>query len=59
MKMDWIEQLFGFSPDGGDGRAEVLIVLGCTIALAGVIVWRVPALRAGLRSLFQRRDAGS
>jgi len=57
--MDWIEQLFGFSPDGGDGRAEVLIVLGCTIALAGVIVWRVPALRAGLRSLFQRRDAGS
>jgi hypothetical protein len=56
--MDWIEQLFGFSPDGGDGSAEVLIVLACCIALAGVIVWRVPALRDGARRLFRKRAAG-
>ena len=56
--MDWIEQLFGFSPDGGDGSAEVLIVLACCIALAGVIAWRVPALRDGARRLFRRRAAG-
>jgi hypothetical protein len=56
--MDWIEQLFGLSPDGGDGSAEVLIVLACCIVLAGVIVWRTPALRDGARRLFQRA-AGS
>lgn len=54
--MDWIEQLFGFSPDGGDGTAEVLVVLACTIVLAGVIVWRVPALRARLQRLFARHS---
>jgi hypothetical protein len=57
--MDWIEKLFGFSPDGGDGSAELLVVLACCIALAGVIIWRVPALRAGVRRLFQGRTAGS
>jgi hypothetical protein len=56
--MDWIEKLFGFSPDGGDGSAEVLVVLAFCIALAGVIVWRVPALRLGVRKLFQRPPAG-
>jgi hypothetical protein len=57
--MDWIEKLFGFSPDGGDGSAELLVVLACCIALAGVIIWRVPALRASVRRLFQGRTAGS
>lgn len=56
--MDWIEKLFGFSPDGGDGSAEILVVLACCIALAGVIVWRVPALRLGMRKLFHRPPAG-
>ena len=57
--MDWIEQLFGFSPDGGDGSAELLIVLACCVALAAVIVWRVPALRDRAQRLFQRRAADS
>ena len=25
--MDWIEKLFGFSPDGGNGSTELVIVL--------------------------------
>ena len=57
--MDWIEQIFGFSPDGGDGTAEVLVVLACTIVLAGVIIWRVPALRGRFQRFFQRRSVGS
>jgi hypothetical protein len=57
--MDWIEQLFGFSPDGGDGTAEIFIVLACTIALAGMIIWRVPALRDRFQRVFLRRSVGS
>jgi hypothetical protein len=57
--MDWIEKLFGFNPDGGDGSAELLIVLACCVAVAGVMIWRVPALREGARRLFKRRAAGS
>jgi hypothetical protein len=57
--MDWIEKLFGFNPDSGDGSAELFIVLACCVVVAGVIVWRVPALREGARQLFKRRAAGS
>jgi hypothetical protein len=57
--MDWIEQIFGLNPDGGDGSTEILVVLACTIVLAAVIVARIPRLREGVRSLFQRRVAGS
>ena len=57
--MDWIEKLLGFSPDGGDGSAELFIVLACCTVLAGVIIWRVPALRAGMRKILQRRAEGS
>ncbi len=57
--MDWIEKLFGISPDGGDGSAEVLVVLAFCIVLAGIIVWRIPALRASARRIFQRPRAGS
>lgn len=56
--MDWIEKLFGFSPDGGDGTTEALIVLACCAALAAVIVWRVPGLRESARRLFQRHRVG-
>lgn len=37
--MDFIERLFGWSPDGGDGTFELLLF---AIPLAGVIyiVWR-------------------
>ena len=57
--MDWLEKLFGFSPDGGDGSAEVLIVLACCVIVAGVMIWRVPVLRDWTLRLFQRRAAGS
>jgi hypothetical protein len=42
--MDWIEQLFGLSPDGGDGSIKALIAFVFTLALA-VTIWRVPELR--------------
>ena len=35
--MDWIEQIFGVSLDGGNGSAEVLvsiIVIGCLASVA-------------------------
>jgi hypothetical protein len=36
--MHWIEQFFGFSPDGGDGSAEaMLVVAGCM--LLGVVLF--------------------
>ena len=32
--MDFIERLFGVSPDGGDGSLEILYILALLIALA-------------------------
>jgi hypothetical protein len=57
--MDWIEQLFGASPDGGDGTTELLIVLASTIVLAGVIISRVPWLRERFLRLVRRGPADS
>jgi hypothetical protein len=31
--VDWFEQLFGFSPDNGDGSLELLILLALAAAL--------------------------
>jgi len=42
--MDWIEQLLGLSPDGGDGSVEALIVFAFTLVLA-ITVWRGRGLR--------------
>jgi hypothetical protein len=56
--MDWIEQIFGFSPDGGDGSTEASIVVACTIALATIIIAFSPKLRGYLRQLFTRRPLG-
>ena len=55
--MDWIEQLFGFSPDGGDGTTEAMIVLAACAVLAAVIYWRVPRVRAYVHSLLGRKSA--
>ena len=35
--MDWIEQLLGFSPDGGDGTTEVIIVFAACVVV-GIIL---------------------
>lgn len=37
--MDFIERVFGFSPDGGDGSTEALILLAITIVLM-LVAWR-------------------
>ena len=42
--MDFIERLFGMSPDGGSGATELVILLGVTL-LVVVLSWRRAALR--------------
>jgi hypothetical protein len=49
--MDWIEQLFGFSPDGGDGATEVMIVFAACVVIGIVIYARVPKVNAYVRNL--------
>lgn len=53
--MDWIEQIFGWSPDGGDGSTEALIVFACTLVLAVIILWRVPELRRYILKMLTSR----
>jgi hypothetical protein len=38
--VDFIEQWFGVSPDGGDGSLEVLWIVGIVVAVAAVILRR-------------------
>jgi hypothetical protein len=47
--MDWLERLFGFSPDGGDGSAEAMIVFAACAVVAVIIYARVPKVRAYVR----------
>ena len=49
--MDWIEQLFGVSPDNGDGTLEMAIACAVTVAVAIVILALSPATR---RAVFHR-----
>ena len=49
--MDWIEQLFGVSPDNGDGSLEMVIALAVTVAVAIVILALSPTTR---RAVFRR-----
>jgi uncharacterized membrane protein len=49
--MDWIEQLFGFSPDGGDGTTEVLIVFVSCVVSAAVVYAVSSKTRAYVRWL--------
>jgi hypothetical protein len=50
--MDWLEKLFGVSPDGGDGSAEIMILAAVVIVLAGILAARMPAVRTYVRQLF-------
>jgi hypothetical protein len=56
--MDWIEKLFGFSPDNGDGSFEALVVAVCGFALLAIIL-ATPRARAYLRRLFSSSTARS
>ena len=47
--MDFIERIFGVSPDGGNGSTEAIILLAVTIALA-MVVRRRRASRATTRA---------
>jgi hypothetical protein len=47
--MDFIEQIFGVSPDGGDGTLELLYIVAA-LAVIGAIVWRVTVRRRAARN---------
>jgi hypothetical protein len=51
--MDFIERLFGVSPDGGDGSTEVLWLAALAIAIAMWVFFRTRRrkTRAGTRQL--------
>ena len=34
--MDFLERFFGFSPDGGDGTIEVLIIIALLLVVAAI-----------------------
>jgi hypothetical protein len=44
--VDWIEELFGISPDGGSGSLEALIAGAVVAVILGVIFVRMRSARA-------------
>lgn len=54
--MDWIEQLLGFSPDGGDGTTEAMIVFAACVVAAIIIFARVPRVRGHVRNLLRLKN---
>ena len=57
--MDWIERLFGISPDGGDGSTELWFAVVAGFIVLAILVVRYPKFRATLRQLFVKRTIGS
>jgi hypothetical protein len=57
--MDFIEEMFGVSPDGGSGATEFMIVVAVIAAIfvAGLAVR--PAWRAQVRGFFGRARIGN
>ena len=49
--MDFVERLFGISPDGGSGLFELLLflipVLGCSAFFAFHLAWKKPKSKTG------------
>ncbi len=39
--MDFIERIFGFSPDGGDGSTELLYFVAFVTIVAALSWWRM------------------
>ena len=56
--MDWIERLFGFAPDGGDGSVEAVIVLIATLCAAAAVA-ATPQGRRAIRMLLARLRSDS
>ena len=50
--MDFIEQLFGLSPDNGDGSTEILWLVVLAVVIAAFVYFRIQRRRA--RSLASR-----
>jgi hypothetical protein len=44
MTMDWIERMFGISPDGGDGSTEMLYLVA-VVAIVALIFGRTLFIR--------------
>ena len=44
--MDFIEQLFGLSPDNGDGSTEILWLVVLAIPIAAFMYFRIQRRRA-------------
>ena len=57
--MDWIEQLFGFAPDNGDGTLELTLTLAVIVVLAAAVMWKVPRARAAALRMFAGRRRGA
>jgi hypothetical protein len=38
--MDFVERLFGWAPDGGDGTFELMIVVGVVVAVVLGLLFR-------------------
>jgi len=51
--MDWIEKIFGISPDGGDGTTEALFVIAA-IVIAALVIAGTPRFRAYARRILAR-----
>jgi hypothetical protein len=56
--MDWIERIFGISPDGGSGATELLIgiclAVGLTVAMLSLNAF---GLRARLKRRIMKRPS--
>ena len=44
--MDFIERLFGLSPDNGDGSTEILWLVVLALAIAAVVYFRTQKRKA-------------
>lgn len=55
--MDWIERLFGFSPDGGDGTIEFAIVAVATLCAAAAVASH-PRARQAIWAFARRIGTG-